>query len=755
MLRWCSPPLLFFSFPRPVSPISTLQHIVRCLRSLLYVRTLLPSTSPLRLSSASQLPHLLSMFLPTDAGLHEEASRLLFADGDVKRGLTHSMHDMALQLNRTLEFPPEEGLIPMHESWTAMLRYGALLLSAGLETHLTNMARRVLSNPIVAGATIEAIAFNCKVDLCGRQHPHDSSRGEVESITTSNTYENCSTSITYPTLARVFKQCMLQQNILPSLFKEDADSHRSSSRTTNEFGFNPFHHLTLFGDNDLVDQLLRLDSRSSPDVRQSMTHFGLSALHLAVMRGHKSMVRHLIDTIGVTQNWRDWKGRTALEIMCLHGFKWNLDIAKVLAPKMEIEPEAYCESIRYSSTKSPLAIRPGQVQPQSCIQSGGWSLPLVYSASILPDPYPCLAVISSTPRLSFVSHEEQLQHVLAQRTLRAASGITHQADDPIESGTLPKTPIAQLYSSTCDLPILRPPTSYSEFISEIVALQRPVLIKGALRWDHIEFSSTYHTMQRQQLIDQFGSIRVTVSNIPYGATFDRQVKEMTIKQFVDIMGDIDRKDREALKTKDMKQWTNITHFIDRPYVFLSIPLTSPAADASSTSPDPSHPSRLLPLFSSPSWLTPPPRSDADVDLSSLPSDTLPTLDPTTHTPLTLRTLQFFLGTRFSGAPEHFHRSAINMQWFGRKHWTIQPPHQAAYNKRNQIEEMADADAAAGAGSSSSGSSSSSRAAGALHCIQEAGDIVFVPDFWSHATINLEESIGFAAELLWGATHFSV
>jgi hypothetical protein len=38
---------------------------------------------------------------------------------------------------------------------------------------------------------------------------------------------------------------------------------------------------------------------------------------------------------------------------------------------------------------------------------------------------------------------------------------------------------------------------------------------------------------------------------------------------------------------------------------------------------------------------------------------------------------------------------------------------------------------------------------ALRCIQHAGDVLFVPPMWGHATLNLDESIGFAAELEWG------
>ena len=33
----------------------------------------------------------------------------------------------------------------------------------------------------------------------------------------------------------------------------------------------------------------------------------------------------------------------------------------------------------------------------------------------------------------------------------------------------------------------------------------------------------------------------------------------------------------------------------------------------------------------------------------------------------------------------------------------------------------------------------------LECVQEAGDVMFVPDFWGHMILNLRESVGIAGE----------
>jgi hypothetical protein len=39
--------------------------------------------------------------------------------------------------------------------------------------------------------------------------------------------------------------------------------------------------------------------------------------------------------------------------------------------------------------------------------------------------------------------------------------------------------------------------------------------------------------------------------------------------------------------------------------------------------------------------------------------------------------------------------------------------------------------------------------------QETGDILFVPQLWGHATVNMAESIGFASEFIFGSSEFSM
>ena len=43
----------------------------------------------------------------------------------------------------------------------------------------------------------------------------------------------------------------------------------------------------------------------------------------------------------------------------------------------------------------------------------------------------------------------------------------------------------------------------------------------------------------------------------------------------------------------------------------------------------------------------------------------------------------------------------------------------------------------------------------LECEQLGGDVIFVPEMWGHAVINLEESIGYASEFVFGLSEFSL
>ena len=96
-----------------------------------------------------------------------------------------------------------------------------------------------------------------------------------------------------------------------------------------------------------------------------------------------------------------------------------------------------------------------------------------------------------------------------------------------------------------------------------------------------------------------------------------------------------------------------------------------------------------------------------------------------------KTVQFYLGCAGSGAPNHFHSAAGNLLVYGRKAWYLQPPGAAAYSiipAREYLRRYAEEADVLG-----------------LRCVQEAGDLLYVPSNWGHTTLNLRASVGFAQE----------
>ena len=80
---------------------------------------------------------------------------------------------------------------------------------------------------------------------------------------------------------------------------------------------------------------------------------------------------------------------------------------------------------------------------------------------------------------------------------------------------------------------------------------------------------------------------------------------------------------------------------------------------------------------------------------------------------------------------------------GKKQWYIQPPMSSVYSRTHPIKWHATRTA------------DDESNYPVLSCVQEAGDVFFVPEMWAHAVVNLEDSIGYANELLFGASHFEL
>lgn len=120
--------------------------------------------------------------------------------------------------------------------------------------------------------------------------------------------------------------------------------------------------------------------------------------------------------------------------------------------------------------------------------------------------------------------------------------------------------------------------------------------------------------------------------------------------------------------------------------------------------------------------------------------------------------QFFLGPAGSGAPLHFHSLALNAVMYGRKRWALLAPKDALYSQKPALRFFEeDLTVLRAADEATDRAFRRQRDHGyQVHDVegdwevfeftQHAGDLVFVPDFWSHATLNVETSIGIAFEM---------
>jgi len=101
-------------------------------------------------------------------------------------------------------------------------------------------------------------------------------------------------------------------------------------------------------------------------------------------------------------------------------------------------------------------------------------------------------------------------------------------------------------------------------------------------------------------------------------------------------------------------------------------------------------------------------------------------------PLMVRepTPQLFIGSRGSGAPVHYHTDAWNFLAYGRKRWRLEAPSDAGLGFQPAVDTFLTVP----------------REPHSYECVQEAGDVLLVPDGWAHVTVNLADSVGLAYEM---------
>ena len=94
---------------------------------------------------------------------------------------------------------------------------------------------------------------------------------------------------------------------------------------------------------------------------------------------------------------------------------------------------------------------------------------------------------------------------------------------------------------------------------------------------------------------------------------------------------------------------------------------------------------------------------------------------------------FFVGPTHSSTWFHQHHDAYNALVFGRKRWFLLPPDAIYGTYTASVLGWLERDRAG-------------LPVAPLECIQQAGEVLFVPAGWHHATLNLADSVGLAVEL---------
>eukprot|EP00051_Salpingoeca_urceolata_P001289 m.39810 g.39810 ORF g.39810 m.39810 type:complete len:673 (-) comp11309_c0_seq2:4-2022(-) len=228
---------------------------------------------------------------------------------------------------------------------------------------------------------------------------------------------------------------------------------------------------------------------------------------------------------------------------------------------------------------------------------------------------------------------------------------------------------------------------YEVFMRDYVGMRRPVIVRLGSSHPHRA------AWAKAAFLDKFGDVNVTVAPLPYAQTYGLEGSSTsTIRNFVRRHMDSDDKGSGSGGGPD---WLTSHHA--RQYVFDG---------------------RVF-------WDT-----QALNDLAWLPPNTFETTQDILR--------QFILGPRGSGAPPHFHGNAVNYLAFGKKRWVLYPPTDTFFATAGEA-------AAPWFQKHVLSPSTGDTTATALHCVQQAGELLYVPHLWGHGVLNLANSIGYAIE----------
>ena len=269
-------------------------------------------------------------------------------------------------------------------------------------------------------------------------------------------------------------------------------------------------------------------------------------------------------------------------------------------------------------------------------------------------------------------------------TLRSHAPHTVDGNADLSGGGWSGYEATELLHTRCDIPEVSADITSDEFINQFVSLGRAVVIRGGARGMPMLEQWTFETFTTE-----LSDIPFPLVVAPYSQVYGSEANFTTLGAFSHFANELSGKLGRSPESRRVDE--------TMPYVFTE--LNSEQALRFANSLDGVRNSRLL---------------------SALPHAMR------SHLP------QFFVGPAYSGAQMHFHQDAINVLAYGRKRWFLTPPSAASFTTvpvmhwyHTQYPKLIDDGAAV------------------LECVQNAGDVMYVPMEWGHAIINTRMSIGVA------------
>jgi hypothetical protein len=228
----------------------------------------------------------------------------------------------------------------------------------------------------------------------------------------------------------------------------------------------------------------------------------------------------------------------------------------------------------------------------------------------------------------------------------------------------------------------------------------------------------------ESLKNKYGDVEVSVGRIPYGYRFGREYHKEPLREYISYLESMNDTESPITDTPQYIFDAEILEediFLNKSFRIENYPSGETRHPDGSYLPNFLHPHRFT-------WM-------GDGILNDLYGTVLGDGSNRAH--------QWFLGPKESGAPLHHHCQAFNTMIQGRKMWLIFPPsHPQMGVGYSNMEAVVWLRRTAILNPSIL---TNPEKYGMMVCVQEAGQTIFIPTHWTHATINIEPALGFAAE----------